>query len=132
MKARGSEVLPEFYLCVCITEKIVLKFPTRIELVLGASVVVCFKKELGSGEQPAEDLAMCCPLHPQSPCAIPPVSLHLLLLQHLLGGRSALRSARMHLELLQLCSLPLLGLWSSTLSVILKSSLSSFLLRKPH
>lgn len=76
-------MLPEFYLCVCITEKIVLKWPTRIELVLGASVVACFNKELRSGQQPSEEgLGAVLPACIGSPHESPPASLHLLWLQH--------------------------------------------------
>lgn len=60
------------------TEKVVLKLPTAIGLVLGASVVLCFNKELRSGEQPEEDVRSEASAVPR---VIPPASLHLLLLQ---------------------------------------------------
>lgn len=65
------------------TEKVVLKLPTAIGLVLGASVVLCFNKELRSGEQPEEDVRSEASAVPR---VIPPASLHLLLLQPPLWG----------------------------------------------
>lgn len=115
-------------MCI-ITQKVVLKSPTAIGLVLGASVVLCFNKELRSGEQPEEDVrseASAISRHPA--CFSSPALAAASFMRRVLGECFVLCTRSYHVGLLQPCFLPLPGLWSSTLSLILNSSLPSLLL----
>lgn len=92
--------------------------------------MLCFNKELRSGEQPEEDVrseaSAVSSRHPA--CFSSPALAAASFMRRVLGECFVLCTRSYRVGLLQPSFLPLHGLWSSTLSLILNSSLASFLL----